>query len=278
MQKPGANSTESVRLNLFLARLGVASRRACDTLIAAGRVRVDGRVVREPGTRVDPAASTVEVDGARVVGRTPRRMVLILHKPKGFVSTVTDPEGRPTVIDLCGPLGKRQRLFPVGRLDVNTTGALLVTNDGLLCYRLTHPRFGIARVYQVRVRGRMDDNQLRRLEKMAAAEAKVDARVSRAQKPHSGRNARAPRPSVEVVARLEKEAVLRVTLLEGRNRQVRRMCETVGLRIVALKRLSFGPVSVRKMPVGAVRALSAREVARLEQATGEVSRGEARGH
>lgn len=274
MQKPTTSDAESIRLNLFLARLGVASRRACDALIVAGRVRVDGRVVRELGVRVVPGASDVSVDGTRV-GTPPRRVVLILHKPKGFVSTVSDPEGRPTVIDLCRTVGKRQRLFPVGRLDVNTTGALLVTNDGFLCYRLTHPRFGIPRVYQVRVRGRLDEGQLRRLERMAAEEARVAARVAGAGAAEPGRRAeKKVRPSVEVVARLEKEAVLRVTLLEGRNRQVRKMCEAVGLRIVALKRLSFGPVSVRKMPVGAVRPLTARELQRLDHAAG----GPARGH
>jgi 23S rRNA pseudouridine2605 synthase len=270
MQKPIASDADSIRLNRFLAQLGVASRRACDAFIAAGRVRVDGRIVREPGTRVTPGESSIEVDGARL-GSPPRRVVLILNKPKGFVSTVTDPEGRPTVLDLCGPMGKRQRLFPVGRLDVNTTGALLLTNDGFLCYRLTHPRFGIARVYQVRVRGELDESRLRRLEKMAAADARV-ARPARAA-PGAKQEPR-PRPSVEVVARLEKESVLRVTLLEGRNRQVRRMCEAVGLRVVALKRLSFGSISVRKMPVGAVRTLTTKELARLDQAT----RGTSRGH
>ncbi len=267
MQKPDGSNAEPVRLNHFLAQLGVASRRACDALISGGKVRVDGHVVREPGTRVIPGTSHVEVEGVRL-GRPPHRMVLILNKPKGFVSTVSDPQGRPTVIDLCRPLAKRQRLFPVGRLDVNTTGALLVTNDGLLCYRLTHPRFGIARVYQVRVRGRVDERQLRRLEKMATAETRPTVRGER------GKSGRGPRPSVEMVARLEKEVVLRVTLLEGRNRQVRRMCEAVGLRVVALKRLSFGPVSVRKLPVGAARPLTTRELARLDQAVG----GEPGGH
>ncbi len=182
MHKPTASDADSIRLNRFLAQLGVASRRACDALIAAGRVRVDGRVVKEPGTRVNPGESSIEFDGARL-GRPPKRVVLILNKPKGFVSTVTDPEGRPTVLDLCGPLGKRQRLFPVGRLDVNTTGALLMTNDGFLCFRLTHPRFGIARVYQVRVRGQLDEARVRRLEKMAASEA----RVARTTKPEPGK-------------------------------------------------------------------------------------------
>lgn len=244
----------AVRLNHYLAQLGVGSRRACDEIIAAGRVRIDGKIVRELGTRIVPSAHRVSVDG-HVVGRPPRRMVLLLHKPKGCVSTVSDPQGRPTVIDLCRPLARKQRLFPVGRLDVNTTGALLITNDGELCYRLTHPRFGIARVYQVRVRGDVSDAQLRRLLRMAE---------------EGGRDRERPRskkPSVEVVTQLEKEAVLKVTLLEGRNRQVRLMCESVGLRVVALKRLSFGPVSVRKLPLGAVRPLERRELERLEALT-----------
>jgi pseudouridine synthase len=270
MPKPIASDAETVRLNHFLARLGVASRRACDALIAAGRVRVDGRVVREAGARVVPGVNEVIVDGTRL-GTPPRRIVLLLHKPRGFVSTVADPEGRPTVMDLCRGLGRRQRLFPVGRLDVNTTGALLVTNDGFLCYRLTHPRFGVPRVYQVRVRGRLDEGQVRRLARMATEEARAQARADAGAAAEGKR--RAPRPSVEVVAEGEKEAVLRVTLLEGRNRQVRRMCEAVGLRIVALKRLSFGPVSVRKMPVGAVRPLTARELDRLDRAAGGTTRG-----
>jgi pseudouridine synthase len=271
MQKPIGNDAESIRLNHFLAQLGVASRRACDLLISAGRVRVDGRVVKELGVKVVPGVSDVRLDNVRL-GSPPRRVVFILHKPKGFVSTVTDPEGRPTVIDLCRSLGKRQRLFPVGRLDVNTTGALLITNDGFLCYRLTHPRFGIARVYQVRVRGRLDETQMRRLERMAAEEARIATRVG-AVGTTAKTGERKPRPSVEVVARLEKEAVLRVTLLEGRNRQVRRMCEAVGLRIVSLKRLSFGSISVRKMPVGSVRSLTTRELERLDRAAGGAKRG-----
>lgn len=250
--------SEGIRLNLFLARIGVASRRASDAIIAAGRVRVDGRIVRELGTRVVPGQHDITVDGRRV-GTPPRRLVLLLHKPRGVVSTVSDPEGRPTVIDLCRPFSRRNRLFPVGRLDVNTTGALLVTNDGWLCYRLTHPRFGIARVYHVRVRGPADEAQLRRFARMVGE----DAGVARTSKPRTG-----PRPSVEVVARLPKETILKVTLLEGRNRQVRNMCDAVGLRIVALKRVSFGPVSVRRLPLGAVRPLQRGELERLDAAAG----------
>ncbi|HET6349460.1 MAG TPA: pseudouridine synthase [Candidatus Krumholzibacteria bacterium] len=243
-----------IRLNQYLAQLGVASRRACDDIIAAGRVKIDGRIVRELGTRVVPSRQSILLDG-HAVGKPPRRLVFLMHKPRGYVSTVSDPEGRPTVIDLCKSLARRQRLFPVGRLDVNTTGALLITNDGDLCYRLTHPRFGIARVYQVRVRGDVSDSQLRRLLRLAQEGVRDRERP------------RATRPNVEVVTQLEKEAVLKVTLLEGRNRQVRLMCEAVGLRVVALKRLSFGPVSVRKLPLGAIRPLERRELERLDALT-----------
>lgn len=243
-----------IRLNQYLAQLGVGSRRSCDRLIAAGRVRIAGKIVRELGVRVIPGQHAVSVDG-HAVGRPPRRLVFLLHKPKGYVSTVSDPEGRPTVIDLVRSVARRQRLFPVGRLDVNTTGALLLTNDGELCYRLTHPRFGIARVYQVRVRGDVSDSQLRRLLQLAREGIRDHEQP------------RATRPSVDVVKQLEKEAILKVTLLEGRNRQVRLMCESVGLRVVALKRVSFGPVSVRKLPLGAVRPLERRELDRLDALT-----------
>jgi pseudouridine synthase len=244
----------AIRLNQYLAQLGIASRRGADEIIAAGRVRIDGKIVRELGTRIIPAEQDVTLDG-RAVGRPQRRVVLILHKPKGYVSTVSDPEGRPTVIDLVRPIARKQRLFPVGRLDVNTTGALLITNDGELCYRLTHPRYSIPRVYQVRVRGDVSDAQLRRLLRLA------QEGIRDREQP------RATRPSVEVVKQLEKEAILKVTLLEGRNRQVRLMCEEVGLWVVALKRLSFGPVSVRKLPLGAARPLERRELDRLDSLT-----------
>jgi 23S rRNA pseudouridine2605 synthase len=250
------DKSEGIRLNQYLAQLGVASRRACDTIIASGRVRIDGRIVKVLGTKVVPGEQHVTVDG-KAVAKPTKRLVFLLHKPRGFVSSVSDPEGRPTVIDLVRPLARKQRLFPVGRLDVNTTGALLITNDGELCYRLTHPRFQIARVYQVRVRGDVSSSQLHRLLRLA------QEGVRDREQP------RATRPKVEIVRQLEKEAIIQVTLLEGRNRQVRLMCEEVRLHVVALKRVSFGPVSVRKLPVGAARPLERRELDRLEALTKE---------
>ena len=259
-----AAEPEEIRLNHFLAQVGIASRRACDQIIAAGRVRVDGRVVKEMGTRVVPGFNAIEVDRV-VIGRPPKRIVLLMHKPKGFVSTVTDPEGRPTVADLVKPIARRQRLFPVGRLDVNTTGALLMTNDGLLCYKLTHPRYGVPRVYHVRVRGRFDDTTQRRLERLAQEGMREYGR--REKRP------RRSRPGVELVAKLPKETILKITLLEGRNRQVRAMIEAVGLRVNSLKRVSFGPVSVRKLPLGGIRPLDQRELDRLEAAVGGLGVG-----
>ena len=252
---------DEIRLNHFIAQVGIASRRASDELIAAGRVRVDGRIVKEMGTKIVPGVNVVEVDRV-IIGRPPKRVVLLMHKPKGIVSTVTDPEGRPTVADLVRPMARKQRLFPVGRLDVNTTGALLMTNDGLLCYKLTHPRYGVARVYHVRVRGRFDETTQRRLEKMAQEGTREHR--ERGAKPRP----RHSRPGVELVAKLPKETILKITLLEGRNRQVRAMIEAVGLRVTELKRVSFGPISVRKLPLGGVRPLDQRELTRLEEAVG----------
>lgn len=228
--------------------LGVGSRRDCDGVIAAGRVRVDGHAVREPGVRVIAGVSRVDLDGAPLAN-LPRPVVLLLNKPAGFVSTASDPLGRPTVLDLCKPISSKVRLFPVGRLDVNTTGAILLTNDGALCYRLTHPRFQIARIYMVRVRGQVDEARMRRLARLSGTKA--------------GPGGRSP---VELVKALGKETILRITLREGRNRQVRRMCEAVGLRVTRLKRVQFGPVTIRKLPVGGVRPLEKKEIERLRRA------------
>jgi len=228
--------------------LGVGSSRDCDEVISSGRVKVDGQTVREPGIRVMPGVTRVDLDGA-ALANIPRPVVFLLNKPAGFVSTVSDPLGRPTVLDLCKPFASRQRLFPVGRLDVNTTGAILLTNDGALCYRLTHPRFQIARVYMVRVRGLVDETRIRRLGRLSGT------------RPGTG----GLRP-IELVKALEKETILRITLREGRNRQVRRMCEAVGLRVTRLKRVQFGPITIRKLPVGAVRPLERKEIERLRRA------------
>lgn len=246
---------EPVRLNRFLAQVGVGSRRTCDEIVAQGRVRVDGSVVRTPGVRITPGVTAVTLDG-HALDRPDRPIVLLLHKPTGVVSTASDPQGRPTVLDLCKRYARGRRLFPVGRLDVNTTGALLVTNDGLLCYRLTHPKYEVPRTYVARVRGHLTARGLARMRRMAQSAPRG-----------SGKPARSGGGGVEVVKELGKVTVLKVTLREGRNRQVRRLCEAAGLRVVKLKRVSFGPVSVRKLPLGAVRPLERKEVEKLQNIT-----------
>jgi 23S rRNA pseudouridine2605 synthase len=233
--------------------LGVGSRRACDEIVLAGRVTVDGRPTRDPGSQVLPGRMTVTVDGQPLAGLH-RPVVLILNKPEGVVSTASDPLNRPTVVDLCKPLSGGQRLFPVGRLDINTTGAILLTNDGLLCYRLTHPRFQIPRTYLARVRGEVTEKKLAILNRQAGFRL-----------PSTGR--REKRVLAELIKTVKKQSILQITLYEGKNREVRRMCEAVGLKMVSLKRIRFGPLTIRKLPVGAVRFLSKAETTKLQKIT-----------
>lgn len=217
-------------------------------MVLAGRVTIDGRRVTDPSVRVDPAAARIQIDNA-ALQHPPRPLVLLFNKPAGVVSTVNDPQGRPTVMDFCKKYSRSRRLFPVGRLDVNTTGLLLLTNDGGLCYHLTHPRFEIRRTYQVRVRGLMNAKKLETLQRLAS----------------SPRRQGHDRSSVEWVKQLRRESLLKVVLCEGRNRQVHRMCESVGLRIVKLRRVQFGPLSIRQLPLGAVRPLEPSEVEELRR-------------
>lgn len=244
------NDTEPIRLNRYLAMMGAGSRRACDELIAAGRVMIDNRRVTSAGMRIVPGRDRVTVDG-RAVESPPRPLVLLLNKPQGVVSTASDPFGRPTVLDLCKRYTRKRRLFPVGRLDVNTTGLILLTNDGMLCYRLTHPRHQIPRVYFVRVRGLVDDRKLARMETLSSSRRRAEGGGS----------------AVRFVKEIGRESVLRITLREGRNRQVRKMCESVGLGVVHLKRVQFGPITIRKMPLGACRPLEPGELEQLRRLT-----------
>lgn len=244
------NDTEPIRLNRYLAMLGVGARRACDDMIAAGRVKVDNQTVKTAGMRVVPGKNKVSVDGSPVES-PPRPLVLLLNKPLGVVSTVSDPFDRPTVLDLCKRYARKRRLFPVGRLDINTTGAILLTNDGMLCYRLTHPRYQIPRIYVVRVHGLVNDRKLTRLDKLA--------------RPRRGSGK--GWTGVRFVKEVGRESILKVTLREGRNRQVRKMCESVGLKIVQLKRVQFGPITIRKLPLGACRPLETRELEKLNRLT-----------
>jgi 23S rRNA pseudouridine2605 synthase len=223
-----------------LARAGFGSRRACEELIADGRVTVDGEVAAL-GRRVDPSRVTVEVDGVPV-GVAPDLVHWLLHKPAGVVTTASDPTGRPTVLDL---VPDDPRVFPVGRLDQDSEGLLLLTNDGALTHRLTHPSFGVDKEYLAEVDRMPSPGGLRRLREGVELE---DGPTSPAK-----------------VARLD-DRTLRITIHEGRNRQVRRMCEAVGATVVRLVRVRIGPLTDRSLAAGEWRPLTTEEVRALERA------------
>jgi 23S rRNA pseudouridine2605 synthase len=229
-----------MRLARYLAHAGVASRRAAERLIADGRVRVGGGVVTDPARDVDES-SGVEVDGEAV--RPEPREVWLVNKPRGVVSTARDTHGRPVVTDL---VESSRRLYPVGRLDADTTGLILLTNDGDLANALTHPRYEVPRVYHARVEpAPVPERALRRLRDGVELEdgATSPARVRQAD-----------------------AGLLEITIAEGRKRQVRRMCEAVGHRVVELERVAFGPLRLEGLDLGAGRRLSAAEVERLRKA------------
>jgi 23S rRNA pseudouridine2605 synthase len=228
-----------VRLARYLAHAGVASRRAAEGLIADGHVSVDGDVVTDPARDVGDA-SAVEVDGHAVA--TEPREVWLVNKPAGVVSTASDTHSRAIVTDL---VESERRLYPVGRLDAATTGLILLTNDGELANRLTHPRYGIERVYRARVEpAPVPERALRRLREGVDLE---DGRTSPA-------GARQPSPGV-----------LELTIAEGRKRQVRRMCEAVGHPVVELERVAFGPLRLGALAPGQARLLTPAEVERLRK-------------
>ena len=239
----------SIRLQKVIAQAGLASRRRAEEMIRQGRVHVNGHLVTALGTTVDANRDDVVVDGRRLRRRAPMRY-MILHKPTGCVTTADDEKGRPTVFDLL----KRQpvRLFPVGRLDFNTEGLLLLTNDGPLANRLLHPRYGTPRVYLVRVNGTVAE---RDLETMRRGVDLSDGRTSPAQ--------------IHVVRRFEKTSWLRITLREGKNRQVHRMLERCGgYGIRKLQRVGLGPLTLAGLAPGQFRFLDSFEVDRLYQSCG----------
>ncbi|HMC40502.1 MAG TPA: pseudouridine synthase [Acidimicrobiales bacterium] len=237
---PGVAPATGERLQKVLAAAGIGSRRACEELIAAGRVSVNGAVA-ELGRRVDPAADRVTVDGVPVATR-PGLVYYLLNKPAGVVSTASDPEGRPTVTGL---VPGEPRVFPVGRLDAATEGLLLLTNDGDLAHRLTHPSFGVEKEYLATVAGAPKPGAMRRLREGVDLE--------------DGRTAPAK------VSQVQPE-VLRITIHEGRNRQVRRMAEAVGHPIRRLVRTRIGPLRTGRLRPGDWRLLTQDEVRALERA------------
>jgi pseudouridine synthase len=231
---------------------GVASRRAAEDLIQEGRVEVNGEVVRTLGTKADPATDQIRVDGRRVKFDA-RQRYIVLHKPKGYVTTRKDPEGRKTIMDLLD--GVREYIYPVGRLDYDSEGLLLLTSDGDLAAKLTHPRHGVERVYEAVVVGSPDDEALDKLRRgvFIDGERTLPAQVRRGGVVGKGRQA---------------TSKLIITLQEGRNRQVRKMCAQIGHSVRRLVRTRMGPISLADLRPGKWRELTAAEVERLKKAAG----------
>jgi len=241
---------EGERLARFLAHAGIASRRHAEELIAAGRVQVNCLTVTTQGSRVDPEHDKVSVDG-KPVAAPARHVYILLHKPVGYVTTARDPQGRPTVLDLLPPELRRLRVYPVGRLDIDTSGLLLLTNDGDFALRLSHPRYSTEKHYHALVQGCPTGAQLEALREG------VDITED------DGRTHKTAPAQVQILRQAGPNCWLTLTLHEGRKRQVRRMLSTVGYPVLELKRVGIGPLTLRELPEGEWRYLTAAEVRTL---------------
>ena len=241
---PAADAPSSMRLQRFLAQAGLGSRRACEEYVVSGRVTIDGREIHELGTTVDPETQVVCLDGERV--RLEAKQYILLNKPPGYVCTHRDPEGRPRAVDLVPQNGPR--LFTVGRLDENSRGLLLVTNDGELANRLAHPRFQVERRYEVQVAGRPTRETLQLLTRgLHFTEGSFRIRGYRRRKVQ------------------KNSTFLEIILTEGRNREIRRLFARVGHKVLKLTRIGFGPLRLGKLKEGKYRALTAGELKSLRE-------------
>lgn len=235
------------RLQKILSHAGIASRRLSEELIKQGRVEVNGRVVTELGTKADAGADEIRVDGRRIGKRAPERRYLLMFKPRGVMSTREDPQRRTTVIDLLGRAGIAGYFYPVGRLDYDSEGLMILTNDGEFAEKVMHPRYALPRVYIARVLGQPDERDLARLTRGVV----IDGRTTQPAKviAHGTKNAGG-----------EMQTTLEIVLREGRNRQVRKMCEAIGHPIITLTRTRIGTIGAKGLRPGDIRDLTPAEI------------------
>ena len=231
------------RLQKYLASCGVASRRMSEEIIKSGRVAVNGQIVTEMGVKIKIGTDKVTVDGKDITPEE-EHVYLMLNKPEGYVTTAHDPQGRPTVLDLVAEVP--QRVFPIGRLDVDTEGLLFLTNDGELAYRLTHPKFAVTKVYHALVTGKPSEDKLDRMRNGLKLEDGMT-------KPCT----------VKVIRRYNHKTMLEITMSEGRNRQVRRMCQAIGNPIIELERVKIENIELSQVKRGQYRKLTLEELAPL---------------
>ena len=252
------------RLQKIIAAAGIASRRKAEELITNGLVSVNGQVVTELGTKADPATDRIKVAGKPLQGPE-RHVYLLLHKPKGYVTTVTDPEGRPTVMDLVRGVGSR--LYPVGRLDYLTEGLLLLTNDGELAQKLTHASSHVPKTYLVKVSGKPTEDEIKKLRGGVFLPAETKPLKTREGQEQRRRSHAVRTGPVQIeLARDSANPWYEITLIEGRNRQIRRMFEQIEHHVEKIKRVRYGPLQL-DVEVGQFRHLTNREVAQLKAAT-----------
>ena len=232
------------RLQKYLAHAGIASRRKCEELISAGMVKVNGEVIREMGTKVVPGRDKIEVAG-KPVENEEEKVYFLLNKPKGYVTTIRDPQGRPKVTDLLKDI--KQRVYPVGRLDFETRGLLLLTNDGEMTYALTHPKHEIGKTYAVLVLGVPSADKVKRFAKGLRLSDGVTAPAG-----------------VRILKKMGGNALLQIIIHEGRNRQIRRMCETIGHPVLDLQRTAIGFLQIEGLEEGKHRPLKNEEIKKLK--------------
>lgn len=233
---------EMERLQKVLAKAGLGSRRSCEELIVEGHISVNGKIVNTLGVKIDPKVDTIRVDGTQI--KLERKVYLFLNKPRGYVTTLHDPEGRPTISSLLK--GVRERVYPVGRLDYNSEGLLFLTNDGDLANKLIHPKYKVPKTYLVKLKGKLEEEDIMRLRKGL--------------KLNEGKTLPA---KVVVEKLLPKNTILKITITEGKKRQIRRMGEIINHSVLSLKRVQFGPFKLGKLRKGEYVYLNPEEVKRV---------------
>lgn len=236
------------RLQKFLSAAGVTSRRKAEELIKKSRVKVNGIVVTELGTKIDPDKDKVVLN-QKVVTISNQHTYIMINKPKGYITTVTDPQRRSTVIDLIPEVKKR--LYPIGRLDQNTTGLLILTDDGELAYRLTHPKFGVEKTYEVEIKGRLSHQDISKLEQGIELEGKVTSEAK-----------------IKIISTTADKTRLTIKIHEGRKRQVRFMFQTISCSVINLKRIEYGGLKLNNLEEGKSRYLSSDEIVILKRKVG----------
>lgn len=227
------------RLQKYLAECGIASRRKCEQLILSGRVKINGIVVKELGTKVKPEVDVVEFDG-KVIKRNIEYIYIMLNKPTGYITSVKDQFSRPTVLDL---VNLKERVYPVGRLDYNTSGLLILTNDGELAYKLTHPKHEIIKTYIAKIKGLPDETDIIKFKNGL----KIDGYVT-------------SKADIKIIDKKISTSIVEIKVHEGRNRQVRKMCDAIGHPVITLKRTKIGDLSLDGLEVGHWRYLNKKEI------------------